>query len=115
MLVRPPELLQSTKNEEGFQPRLIQTTSADMYAFGVLLFELLAQKYPFFDQNVENNISLEELIKIIINSPPSELPDHYPLSLKKLVKQLLSKNPSQRTSAEEILEMPEVIAIVAKQ
>ncbi|KAA6392376.1 MAG: hypothetical protein EZS28_012097, partial [Streblomastix strix] len=38
--------------------------------------------------------------------------NHYPESLKNLIKQTLNKNPERRIAAEAILQLPEVAAIL---
>ncbi|KAA6386432.1 MAG: putative Serine/threonine protein kinase [Streblomastix strix] len=90
--------------------KIAQTTCADIWAFGVMIFELLAQHHPFFDSTSEGNILTEEFINRVVNLPPLELPEHYPLKLKNLIIQMLNKDPSKRVQASDILKIPEVAA-----
>ncbi|KAA6394258.1 MAG: putative NEK protein kinase, partial [Streblomastix strix] len=66
--------------------RPIQTPAVDIWSFGVMIFQLLAQHHPFFDDKTEANISAGEFIYRVVNLQPAELPDHYPLKLKNLMK-----------------------------
>ncbi|KAA6381679.1 MAG: putative NEK protein kinase [Streblomastix strix] len=116
-----PELLQSqstqsdgTRYGKKEPQKLVQTRAADIYSIGVMLFELLAQRNPFIDNN-EGDISLFEIITRIINEEPAELPSHYSDSLKNLIKRMLAKDPSRRITAEAILEFPEVAASLTKK
>ncbi|KAA6372825.1 MAG: putative CMGC kinase, CK2 family [Streblomastix strix] len=111
-LFQAPEVLRNKskeKKEKGPKQKIVQTPACDIWAFGVMMFELLAQRHPFFDSQDED-IPAEEFIQRVVNLPPAELPDHYPLRLRNLIKQMLEKDPSQRISAEEILNVPEVAA-----
>ncbi|KAA6389627.1 MAG: putative aurora kinase [Streblomastix strix] len=96
--------------EQSSQQKIIQTIASDIWAFGVMMFELLAQRHPFFDNKFEGDISAEEFIHRVIYLPPAELPEHYPLKLKNLIRRMLEKDPSKRISAQQILEIPEVAA-----
>ncbi|KAA6392114.1 MAG: putative NEK protein kinase [Streblomastix strix] len=124
LIYQAPELLlnfvkvsnQTLKgNEQDKKSQLIQTKAVDIWSFGVILFELLAQKHPFFDIKVEANLSEIEIISRIVSMPPALLPEHYPLRLKELIKQMLLKDPSQRISADQILMQPEVIVALNKK
>ncbi|KAA6382656.1 MAG: hypothetical protein EZS28_021817 [Streblomastix strix] len=90
--------------------KLKETSAADIWAFGVMIFELIAQHHPFFNRKIEGDIPEEEIIHCVVNLPPAELPDNYPQILKDLVKRMLDKDPSKRISAKEILEIPEIAA-----
>ncbi|KAA6373426.1 MAG: hypothetical protein EZS28_031049 [Streblomastix strix] len=85
----------------------MQTTAADIWSFGVLLFELLAQKHPFFSGN-DIDLSPLEIYRRIIDEEPAELPDHYSNNLKKLIKMMLIKDATRRITAVDILEVHEV-------
>ncbi|KAA6359710.1 MAG: hypothetical protein EZS28_044763 [Streblomastix strix] len=95
--------------------RPIQTPAVDIWSFGVMIFELLAQRHPFFDDKTEANISAGEFIFRVVNHQPAELPDHYPQILKNLIKIMLDKNPIQRIQAQGILAEPEIISILRGQ
>ncbi|KAA6370287.1 MAG: putative Serine/threonine protein kinase [Streblomastix strix] len=87
-----PEILhgkdiQGQKQDQG---KIRQTKAADIYAIGVMIFELLAQKHPFIGDN-EEDLSLHEFTTRIINEEPAELPSHYSENLKALIKRMLEK------------------------
>ncbi|KAA6388516.1 MAG: putative Serine/threonine-protein kinase Nek5 [Streblomastix strix] len=87
--------------------------SADIWACGIILYELLAHKHPFdLDQT---NFSQYKFMHRVINDEPSQLPAHYPENMRNLIKTMLIKNPGNRITAEQIMQVPEVIASLAKQ
>ncbi|KAA6366827.1 MAG: hypothetical protein EZS28_037646, partial [Streblomastix strix] len=113
-LFKAPEILRNKKRQEISQQKLIQTTAADIWAFGVMIFELIAQHHPFFNCKSEADLSIEEYIHRVVDLPPAELPENFPLNLRNLVKQMLEKDPYKRISAEDILNFPE-IAVILRQ
>ncbi|KAA6378026.1 MAG: putative AGC family protein kinase [Streblomastix strix] len=112
---RAPEILRNNKISKGARKKLTQTRASDIWALGVIIFQLLAQRHPFFDNESEEDISDEEFIHRVVNLPPAELPEHCPLKLKKLVKQMLEKDPKKRITANQILELPEIVAALSKK
>ncbi|KAA6387066.1 MAG: putative AUR protein kinase [Streblomastix strix] len=100
-----PELLTGSKQQGD--NRVVQRSSADIWAIGISMFELLAQRHPFFT-NDEGNPSTKELIRRITEDAPAKLPDHYSINLKDLIRDMLEKDSSRRITAEKILEKPEV-------
>ncbi|KAA6393177.1 MAG: putative AGC family protein kinase, partial [Streblomastix strix] len=102
-LYQGPELLR-IKQKDEVVPRLIQTSASDIWAFGVMIFELLTQRHPFFDNRIEGNIPAEEFIHRVVSLPPAEIPDRYPSALKDLIKQMLEKDPQKRITSKEILD-----------
>ncbi|KAA6404148.1 MAG: putative serine/threonine protein kinase [Streblomastix strix] len=117
----PPELLRAETVQVGAagrqpQQKRMQTKGADIYAIGVMLYELLAQHHPFIGNDDESaDLSELEIVRRIVDEEAPELPSHYPDSLRKLIKAMLSKDPSRRISAEEILSIPEVAANLGGQ
>lgn len=70
---------------------------SDIFTAGVLLYEMLSGKRPF-----EAN-SLVETAYAILNTEPSELRDHVPVSLDRLVQRCLRKKREERfQSAHEL-------------
>ena len=71
---------------------------ADLYAAGVILYEMLAGKPPF---------EAEQIMPLLIKhmtEPPPPLPEHVPDAIRRVVLRLLAKNPVERfASADEVL------------
>ncbi|KAA6379841.1 MAG: putative NEK protein kinase [Streblomastix strix] len=99
-----PELLHG----QSAHGKRMKTIAADIWSFGIMLFELLAQKHPFFDSN-DINLSPLEIYNRIIDEEPTDLPDHYSNNLKKLIRQMLIKDAARRITAEAILEDHDVV------
>ncbi|KAA6399333.1 MAG: putative NEK protein kinase, partial [Streblomastix strix] len=97
-----PELLHG----QSAHGKRMQTIAADIWSLGILLFELLAQKHPFFGSN-DIDLSPLEIYHRIIDEEPAELPDHYSNNLKKLIKMMLIKDVARRITAEAILDVHE--------
>jgi hypothetical protein len=84
------------------------TAASDLYALGVMLFEMSNGKPPFFDENPLL------LLRRHIDQPPPELGDAIPKSVRALVMQALAKKPedrpasakAMRTALEATLEAP---------
>ncbi|KAA6378638.1 MAG: hypothetical protein EZS28_025834, partial [Streblomastix strix] len=115
-----PEILKpqpTVETPDGRQKQIPknQTIAVDIWAIGVMLFELLAQHHPFIGEREDPaDLSELEISRRIVDEEPSELPSHYPVSLRNLIKRMLAKDPSRRITAEEILEVPEVAASLKK-
>ncbi|KAA6376480.1 MAG: putative NEK protein kinase [Streblomastix strix] len=116
-LYKAPELLKNTKTEENdtsgnqlvIPQRVNQTRTSDIWAFGTMLFELLALRHPFID---DESLSEEEFVHRVVNEQRSNIPTHYPDSLKNLIRKMLNKDPKLRITIKEILKYPEVVAIL---
>ncbi|KAA6382169.1 MAG: putative MAP kinase kinase skh1/pek1, partial [Streblomastix strix] len=101
-----PELLHG----QSAHGKRMKTIAADIWSFGIMLFELLAQKHPFFNSD-DNDLSPLEIYHRIIDEEPSDLPDHYSYNMKWLIKQMLIKDATHRITAKAILENHDVAAI----
>jgi serine/threonine-protein kinase len=92
---QPPEAIAFLASEAARQgSRLEALPAADLYGFGVLLYELLTHCHPF-----NPRLPLEQLLVAIATSPPPEpqrLAPEAPASLCALALRLLSKEPGQR-------------------
>jgi eukaryotic-like serine/threonine-protein kinase len=71
---------------------------ADLYAAGVILYEMLAGRPPFEAEQIM------PLLLMHMTDPPPPLPQHIPREVRQVVVRLLEKKPEQRySSAEEVL------------
>jgi C-terminal peptidase prc len=87
-----PELIQG-------QPATIQS---DLYAFGVLLYELVAGRQPFEAEHLAAVLSQHLHAPVV---PPSTYQDEVPPVLDRLVLRLLNKQPGNRpASAGDVLQ-----------
>lgn len=82
----------------------------DVWSIGCLLFEMLTNKIPF------PATSLPEITKKVTTMEPDSVPDHLGVSqeVKALIKQMLIKNPQQRPTMNQVVEMPVVMAYVMR-
>src|SRR5450432_1941271 len=67
---------------------------ADIYALGVMLYEILCGRVPFDDEDPQHT-----LLRLLAEEPqrPSEINPSVPLELEALALRLLAKDPEQRT------------------
>jgi len=73
-------------------------TPSDVWALGCVVFELCALKVPFEAQD------LPQLVDKIVRSPVPRIPTMYSRELGDIVCELLSRQASQRPSAEKVLQ-----------
>lgn len=78
------------------------TSKTDVWALGIILYELCTLKQPFFADN------LLGLVFKIVQDQPEPIPNTYSAELQELVTMLLNKKQSERPSTAEILKMPYV-------
>ncbi|NXG32919.1 NEK11 kinase, partial [Dromaius novaehollandiae] len=75
-------------------------TKSDIWSLGCILYEMCCMNHAFSGHNF-----LSVVLKIVEGDTPS-LPDRYPSKLNAVLKSMLSKNPSLRPAAAEILKIP---------
>eukprot|EP00239_Pterosperma_sp_CCMP1384_P000543 CAMPEP_0197852968 /NCGR_PEP_ID=MMETSP1438-20131217/21858_1 /TAXON_ID=1461541 /ORGANISM="Pterosperma sp., Strain CCMP1384" /LENGTH=549 /DNA_ID=CAMNT_0043467221 /DNA_START=182 /DNA_END=1828 /DNA_ORIENTATION=+ len=73
---------------------------SDIWGLGVVLYELMALQVPFTAQ------SMSGLGNAVMKTNPKPLPNNYSGVLRQLVMSMLSKNPTTRPSAADILRHP---------
>ena len=78
---------------------------SDMWACGIILYELCTGKHPF---DARNQASL--ILKIVAGSYAPVSAAHYSWELRSLVDALLSRDSRRRPTALEVLAQPEVAA-----
>ncbi|OHT02218.1 AGC family protein kinase [Tritrichomonas foetus] len=88
-LYMAPELVQEQPYDE----------KVDIWALGVILYELYYGKPPFFTN------SIYKLIQMIVNSP-IVFPGDISAQFKDFLLEMLQKDPSKRTSCEELMKHP---------
>jgi len=79
-----------------------------MWQLGCILYEITTLRHAFTAQNVPSLI-----LKIMKGTYPS-IPSRYSDNLKKLISWLLSKNPDERPSAQQVIQMPYVTERIRK-
>ncbi|XP_059177146.1 dual specificity mitogen-activated protein kinase kinase 5-like [Physella acuta] len=84
---------------------------AEVWSFGVTLFELATGKLPFLSMkySADNSISLQpiQLMNLIINEPTLRLPEeNFSLELIDFVQRCLQKVPDLRLSEQDLLSHP---------
>jgi len=79
----------------------------DVWSMGVVLYEMLALVQPFTASNVA------ALIMKIVNAEPAPLPDSCREEVRDVVRRALNKNPEERATAEELMQLQPVKSAVA--
>lgn len=85
------------------------TPASDIYALGMTLFEMAmecsSQPYEWSSDYPDDANAIEHLAGMDFQAiANSKLPSHVPAALKNLILQCLSKDPSQRPSAHQLVE-----------
>lgn len=77
---------------------VLSTSKVDMWALGVILYQLITNKLPF------ESSDYDETLRLIRESEPPSLPSETSPILQKLIVRLLDKDPLNRPDAQELLE-----------
>eukprot|EP00667_Euglena_gracilis_P006781 EG_transcript_6852 len=85
-------------------PELVQerpyNTASDIWALGVVLYELMSLRHPFNATDMKGLMS--RILRAIFDPPPP----YYTEELRAVVPMLLQKDPAKRPKVAEILELP---------
>ncbi|HEY2881267.1 MAG TPA: protein kinase [Pirellulales bacterium] len=86
------------------------TAQSDIYALGVVLYELLCGRRPF---NSESSTELLEQVKHRIPAPPRTIVDNIPKALEAICLKAMAKEPSDRftTAADMAAELQALSAV----
>jgi len=82
---------------ELWQPPIKCTKKSDIWALGVILYELCCFKYPFPASN------LEELEKKILTEKMQKIPINVNVLFQEMINKMLMKDPNKRPCIEEII------------
>ncbi|KAK8876560.1 hypothetical protein M9Y10_006777 [Tritrichomonas musculus] len=77
------------------------TASCDVYAFGLIIYEILLYEQPF------KNIQIFEVAYRVTNNIRPEINDELPASYKNLIEKCWSQNPEDRPTFDKIVEVLE--------
>jgi len=81
---------------------------SDMWALGVVLYELMSLKHPF------DATSMEGLLQKIVKTNPPPLSRNYSIELRTIVDSLLSKTPAKRPTVNALIKLPFLQPYVSK-
>lgn len=79
----------------------VNNPKSDMYAVGVIMYEIIARKEPYHDATESN----QELLRAIVDRKKNKrprIPSYCPIKVKKLIKFLWHGDPSLRPTAREL-------------
>lgn len=82
------------------------TTPSDIWAMGCILYEMCARKVPF------DAASIPKLVQEIVKGRIPSVPNDYSGFVKGLVAEMLNRDPNKRPGCDEILQKPEIQAVV---
>lgn len=89
-----PEILESTTASIGYSSKC-----ADVWSLGVIAFTMLVGRYPFHDQD-------PTALFVKIKNGHFIMPEHVSASASCLIHSILRKPPTERLTADELVEHP---------
>ncbi|KAA6366997.1 MAG: hypothetical protein EZS28_037476 [Streblomastix strix] len=100
------------ENQNQSNNYLNHTFACDIWALGIIFYEILEYHHPFL--RADETLPDLDIALRIVELEPYDLSPNRSDSFRALIKRMLVKDPSQRITAEEILEWPEIKAIIMK-
>ncbi len=97
LVENPTWLAPEITREEEFNEK------SDIYAYGIILWELLTRKHPFEDWGFNFMFELEDAVKLEKKRP--DIPPECPEQLAKLVRDCWEDDPTLRPSFSDIMEL----------
>ena len=91
---------------ERFQKGYIADAQSDLWSVGIILFIMLCGVHPFDLTGTSTDEEIEERIKSNPYPPIGKLTEHLSPSAVDVIKKLMTEDPQQRMSAEELLCHP---------
>jgi len=82
------------------------TTPSDIWAMGCILYEMCALKTPF------EGSSIAKLVDNIVRGRVPSVPPSYSSTVRQLVSEMLNRDPKKRPGCDELLQRPEIQAVV---
>ncbi len=73
------------------------STKVDMWALGVIFYQFFSNQHPFESSNYNHTL------KLIADCEPAPLPWVISPFIKKIIAQLLDKNPEKRPNAQDLI------------
>lgn len=94
---------------EGIENIDATSPKLDMFAFGIILYQLISDEYPF--NNLETDYKLQHSI---LHDDPKPLIKPVSAFIQEFITRLLDKKPENRPDAKTILERDEMQDYIQK-